>query len=152
MFQHSKQCPVPPDNISSLIPARKPTWAFSDEDPAKLKATWMGHASFYVELPARAGVRDATGLSTPTRGARILFDPVFSERCSPIQWAGFQRITRKLNHHCSTPPSDQGSTAPACSFEELPEIDVVVISVRDPTPPFFIFVLTRISMIIMISK
>ncbi|KAF8958178.1 hypothetical protein BDZ97DRAFT_1923920 [Flammula alnicola] len=109
VFQHSKRCPTAPDNISSLIPARKPTWDFDGEDAHKVKATWMGHASFFVELPARASVKGQV-LST-ARGARILFDPIFSERCSPIEWAGFKRIT-----------------PPACSFEELPEVDVVVIS------------------------
>ncbi|TFK35423.1 Metallo-hydrolase/oxidoreductase [Crucibulum laeve] len=110
VFQHSKQCPKPPDNMSSLIPARKPTWDFTGEDTQKIKATWMGHASFFVELPARA-TTSVNGTASTVRGARILFDPIFSERCSPIQWAGFKRIT-----------------PPACSFEDLPEVDVVVIS------------------------
>ncbi|KAG7094883.1 hypothetical protein E1B28_005690 [Marasmius oreades] len=109
VFKHSKQCPTAPENISELIPARKPTWTGKSTDELKLKAMWMGHASFFVELPARSCIVDST--STPSRGARILFDPLFSERCSPIQWAGFKRIT-----------------PPACQVEDLPEIDVVVIS------------------------
>ncbi|KIJ47263.1 hypothetical protein M422DRAFT_28926 [Sphaerobolus stellatus SS14] len=116
VFQHSKQCPVPPNNISSLLPTRKPTWDFKDKDSAqKIKATWMGHASFFVEFPSRAivssSVSGETSIIKTTRGARVLFDPIFSERCSPIQWAGFKRIT-----------------PPACTFEELPEVDIVVIS------------------------
>ncbi|KAJ7593485.1 hypothetical protein C8J56DRAFT_499042 [Mycena floridula] len=105
VFQHSKQCPAPPENIHALLPARKPTLSFNEEDSVKLKSTWLGHASFYVELPACSSAGGAAA-----RGARILFDPIFSERCSPIQWAGFKRIT-----------------PPACSLEELPEIDIIVI-------------------------
>ncbi|KAJ7828021.1 Metallo-hydrolase/oxidoreductase [Mycena olivaceomarginata] len=61
----------------------------------KIKATWLGHACFLVELPSTvAGVR----------GARILFDPVFSDRCSPSQWP------------------------PPCALEDVPEIDAIVIS------------------------
>lgn len=63
----------------------------------------MGHASFYVELPARTFVDGIAGVSMTTRGARILFDPLFSERCSPIQWAGFKRITRKTTYHNPDP-------------------------------------------------
>ncbi|KAJ6512235.1 Metallo-hydrolase/oxidoreductase [Mycena vitilis] len=110
VFQHSKQCPVPPDNMSSLLPTRTPTWEFDGEDAAtKIKATWMGHASFYVELPARASTDGV--IKSTKRGPRVVFDPIFSERCSPIQWAGFKRIT-----------------PPACSIQDLPEIDIVVIS------------------------
>jgi N-acyl-phosphatidylethanolamine-hydrolysing phospholipase D len=112
VFGHSKNCPTAPSNISSLIPSRPPTWDTGDEGAAKIKATWMGHASFFVEFPARSF---QGGSTRATRGVRILFDPIFSERCSPVNWAGFKRIT-----------------PPACSFEELPEIDVVVISVRPP--------------------
>jgi N-acyl-phosphatidylethanolamine-hydrolysing phospholipase D len=44
-------------------------------------------------------------------GVNILFDPVFSERCSPNQWAGPKRYT-----------------PPPCKLDELPRIDIVVIS------------------------
>ncbi|KAL0574014.1 Protein-lysine N-methyltransferase efm4 [Marasmius crinis-equi] len=109
VFKHSRQCPTPPPNMSELIPVRKPTWTFEGPDKLKLKATWLGHASFLVELPART--IEGSSASSPRRGARILFDPLFSERCSPIQWAGFKRIT-----------------PPACQVEDLPDIDAVVIS------------------------
>ncbi|KAI8354759.1 beta-lactamase superfamily domain-containing protein [Mortierella sp. GBAus27b] len=57
--------------------------------------TWLGHACFLVQL----------------EGVNILFDPVFSDRCSPIQWAGPKRYT-----------------PPPCKLDELPRIDLVVIS------------------------
>ena len=37
-----------------------------------ITAVWMGHASVLVKM----------------EGVTFLTDPVFSERCSPVQWAG----------------------------------------------------------------
>ncbi|KAF8223407.1 N-acyl-phosphatidylethanolamine-hydrolyzing phospholipase D [Tricholoma matsutake] len=96
----------------TLIPFRKPTWgigANDEEDTSeKIKATWLGHACFLLELPSRS--------DPGVRGVRILFDPVFSERCSPSQWLGPKRYT----------------PAP-CKIEEIPEIDAVIISVNSHT-------------------
>lgn len=61
-----------------------------------LRATWLGHACFYVEFPG---------------GLRVLFDPVFSDRCSPVQFMGPKRYTR-----------------PPCAIADIPGVDVVVIS------------------------
>ncbi|KAJ7843211.1 Metallo-hydrolase/oxidoreductase [Mycena olivaceomarginata] len=88
------------------IPIRKPTWGADPkpvaENVQKIKATWLGHACFLVELPSSV---------VGVRGARILFDPVFSDRCSPSQWVGPKRFT-----------------PPPCAVEDVPEIDAIVIS------------------------
>ncbi|MCJ1304872.1 hypothetical protein MMC08_007685, partial [Hypocenomyce scalaris] len=89
--------PVPPRD--KLVNVVTPDWATAQEG---LKATWIGHASFLVETPRQEGRE---------RGVRILFDPVFSERTSPVSWAGPKRYT-------PTP----------CTLAELPDVDVVVIS------------------------
>lgn len=81
------------------MPFRKPTWGAEQDG---LKVTWIGHASFLIET-ARTG--------SASRGVRILCDPVFSERTSPVQYLGPKRYTL-------TP----------CSLEELPEVDAVIIS------------------------
>ena len=60
-----------------------------------LRLTWMGHATVLVEVD----------------GHRILTDPVWSERASPLTWIGPKRF----------------HTAPI-SLAELPSVDVVVIS------------------------
>ncbi|KAF8579298.1 Metallo-hydrolase/oxidoreductase [Ramaria rubella] len=91
--------PIPP-NISALVRVQKPDWGASA--PEKLKATWMGHACFLVELPTPQGA---------SRGPRILFDPVFSRRCSLFSWIGPVRYTE-----------------PPCTLKELPEVDIVVYS------------------------
>lgn len=78
---------------------QKPDWG---ADKQGLKATWIGHASFLVETSASEGAE---------RGLRVLLDPVFSERTSPVTWAGPKRYT-------PTP----------CTLDEMPDVDLVVIS------------------------
>ena len=60
-----------------------------------LRATWIGHASVLVEIDGR----------------RVLTDPVWSDRCSPVTWAGPKRFH-----------------PPPLPLEALPPIDVVLIS------------------------
>ncbi|THH12123.1 hypothetical protein EW145_g211 [Phellinidium pouzarii] len=98
--------PSIPKDIAARVPVVKPTWG-ADSSNNKIKATWLGHACFMVELPVRPATAGA-GSSSPSRGARILFDPVFSERCAPI---GFSRFTKM-----------------PCAIDEIPEVDAVVIS------------------------
>eukprot|EP01052_Picozoa_sp_SAG31_P026140 SAG31_NODE_2348_length_5895_cov_69.747930_1_plen_369_part_00 len=57
--------------------------------------SWMGHATFLLSIG----------------GLNVLTDPVFSQRCSPVSFAGPKRIL-----------------PPACSIDQLPRIDVVLIS------------------------
>ena len=84
-----------PDTTPPTVPVRKPDFLSTRETP-KLRATWLGHACYYVEFPG---------------GLRILFDPVFSERCSPFSWLGPKRYTE-------TPIDVDG----------IPVVDAVVIS------------------------
>ncbi len=58
-------------------------------------ATWIGHITVLVQIG----------------GLNILTDPVFSERCSPVQFAGPQR-----------------HTPPGMELNQLPHIDVVLLS------------------------
>lgn len=60
-----------------------------------LRITWLGHSTFLVEI----------------NGQRVLVDPVFSERPSPLTWIGPARF-----HEIPL------------SIEDLPAIDAVVIS------------------------
>jgi L-ascorbate metabolism protein UlaG (beta-lactamase superfamily) len=58
-------------------------------------ATWVNHATFLLQLAQ----------------LRLLTDPVFSERCSPVSWAGPRRVH-----------------AAGVAFAALPDIDVVLLS------------------------
>lgn len=84
-----------PDTASPTVPVRKPKFLPS-RITAKLRATWLGHACYYVEF---------------TSGLRVLFDPVFEDRCSPLSWFGPKRYTEM-----------------PCEIEDLPFVDAVVIS------------------------
>jgi len=60
-----------------------------------LRVTWMGHSAMLVEID----------------GVRVLIDPVWDERASPVQWAGPKRFF-----------------AAPLVLEDLPRIDVVLVS------------------------
>ncbi len=60
-----------------------------------LRVTWFGHSSMLVEID----------------GVRVLIDPVWDERASPVQWAGPKRFF-----------------APTLRLEELPPLDAVLLS------------------------
>ncbi|CAL1711708.1 unnamed protein product [Somion occarium] len=93
-----------PDASQSLaaeIPIQVPTWGATLGSDT-VKATWLGHACFLVELPAPQGA---------SRGPRIIFDPACSHRCSPFKWLGPQRYTPL-----------------PCRVEDFPSIDAIVLS------------------------
>ncbi|KAG9239437.1 beta-lactamase superfamily domain-containing protein [Amylocarpus encephaloides] len=85
-----------PDTTPPTVTVRKPEFLPSREASTSLRATWLGHACYYVEFPG---------------GLRVLFDPVFEERCSPSSWMGPKRYTKV-----------------PCVIKDLPVVDVVVIS------------------------
>lgn len=71
-----------------------------DKPPArvyggKLRVSYVGHATVLIQ----------------TRGLNILTDPVWSERVSPVRWAGPRRVH-----------------PPGIEFENLPDIDIILIS------------------------
>lgn len=78
------------------VPVHATTLADLAQPPATgLRITWMGHSSVLAEID----------------GARVLFDPVWGERCSPFAFAGPKRL-----HPVPLP------------LAELGPVDVVVIS------------------------
>ncbi|KAG6017086.1 hypothetical protein E4U43_002304 [Claviceps pusilla] len=93
-----------PDTSPPTVPVQRPEWlpdrtsssSSSSSSSGKLRATWLGHACYYVEFPS---------------GLRVLFDPVFEHRCSPLSFAGPKRYTER-----------------PCRLQDIPVIDAVVIS------------------------
>lgn len=65
------------------------------EMPGVVAATFVGHATFLLRW----------------RGLTMLTDPVWSDRCSPVSWAGPSRVR-----------------PPAVGWHDLPPIDVVLVS------------------------
>ncbi|PNS15739.1 N-acyl-phosphatidylethanolamine-hydrolyzing phospholipase D [Sphaceloma murrayae] len=84
-----------PDTTPPTVPVRKPTFLTTRKNP-HLRTTWLGHACYYVEFPS---------------GLRVLFDPVFTDRCSPLSWLGPKRYTEM-----------------PCQIRDIPFIDAVIIS------------------------
>lgn len=63
------------------------TWGVG-EGHDKIKATWLGHASVLIELPAP----HTTGNKTVPTGPLILFDPVLCKRITSKKHFGYRRI------------------------------------------------------------
>jgi L-ascorbate metabolism protein UlaG (beta-lactamase superfamily) len=80
-----------------------PDWApspYSDKPPARVtsdawRISFVGHASFLIQ----------------SAGLNILIDPVWSQRCSPVSFAGPKRVND-----------------PGIPFDALPRIDAVLVS------------------------
>ncbi|KAI0477697.1 Metallo-hydrolase/oxidoreductase [Xylariaceae sp. FL0804] len=62
----------------SFLPTRTSASPGSPSSNSKLRATWLGHACYYVEFPS---------------GLRVLFDPVFEDCCAPVALRAFRRYT-----------------------------------------------------------
>jgi len=84
-----------PDVTPPTVPVRRPEF-LPTRQTNRLRATWLGHACYYVEFPS---------------GFRVLFDPVFTPRCSPFSFMGPKRYTDM-----------------PCQVEDIPFVDAVVIS------------------------
>jgi L-ascorbate metabolism protein UlaG (beta-lactamase superfamily) len=88
-------------NKAETVPANqlgpfKTDIAVYETSPASgLRVTWMGHSSLLVEID----------------GVRVLIDPVWDERASPMRWVGPKRFF-----------------AAPVRLEELPAVDVVLVS------------------------
>ncbi|KAK0715955.1 beta-lactamase superfamily domain-containing protein [Lasiosphaeris hirsuta] len=69
-----------PDASPPTVAVRKPTFLSSRRASKDLRATWLGHACYYVEFPS---------------GLRVLFDPVFEDACAPVSFLGPKRFTER---------------------------------------------------------
>ncbi|WP_263365467.1 MBL fold metallo-hydrolase [Edaphobacter bradus] len=78
-----------------LGPFRTDVAKYDTVPESGLRVTWIGHSSLLVEID----------------GVRVLIDPVWDERASPVRWAGPKRFF-----------------AAPLKLEELPQIDVVLVS------------------------
>jgi L-ascorbate metabolism protein UlaG (beta-lactamase superfamily) len=78
-----------------LGPFRTDARVYEQAPASGLRITWMGHSSLLIEMD----------------GLRLLIDPVWDLRASPLRWSGPKRFF-----------------APPLALENLPPIDVVLIS------------------------
>lgn len=85
----------PDTAVRGSLPRVTPAFATPSADPGRLSCTWVGHSTFLIQLD----------------GANVLTDPMWGERCSPVQFAGPRR-----------------RMPPGIPFEILPHIDLIVQS------------------------
>jgi N-acyl-phosphatidylethanolamine-hydrolysing phospholipase D len=91
-FRTAERVPDPPrGSFPSAIPDLTRPRAARDV----ATATWIGHSTVLLQVD----------------GLNVITDPVFSERASPVQWAGPRRLM-----------------PPAIPIDELPPLDVVLLS------------------------
>ena len=91
-WQFGKRAAAWPSVVPSPRPAATPSARLAADQSA---VTFIGHASYLIQ----------------TAGLNILFDPVYVDRASPVQFAGPKRVN-----------------APGIAFDRLPKIDVLLIS------------------------
>jgi N-acyl-phosphatidylethanolamine-hydrolysing phospholipase D len=82
--------------LDKTLPITKPDFSQYNSSPEQgIRHMWIGHASSLVQFD----------------GITLLTDPIFSDRCSPLQGIGVKRYR-----------------PPPCTIQDLPKIDCVVIS------------------------
>lgn len=97
MFRERNHSNIPKKEIlSETLPVEEPNFEkLNNSEKDKVQCTWIGHASCLVQM----------------EGINLLTDPIFSQRCAPVQFAGPKRYR-----------------PPALTVSTLPEIHAVVIS------------------------
>lgn len=88
--------PDPDPRDVQTIRVTRPQWAEILQTDSSLSLLWLGHSTCYVRM---AG------------GVRILTDPIFSERASPVQFIGPKRFLR-----------------PVCAAHEIPTPHMILLS------------------------
>ncbi|KAG5914443.1 hypothetical protein E4U53_004644, partial [Claviceps sorghi] len=115
-----------PDTSPPTVPVRTPEWragrSSSSSAAATLRATWLGHACYYVEFPS---------------GLRVLFDPVLEDRCSPVGFAGPRRYTEPPCRAEDVPAVDAVVISHS-HYDHLSHASVVAIRRRHPDVHFFV--------------
>jgi N-acyl-phosphatidylethanolamine-hydrolysing phospholipase D len=82
-------------DLAGQVPIRAPDLERIAKPGSGIQVTWIGHSTFLIQL----------------NGIAILTDPVFSDRASPVGFAGPRRYV-----------------PPALSLAQLPTIDYVIVS------------------------
>ena len=86
---------LPADPPRNSFPTARPEISYARAPATDHTATWIGHSTVLLQFG----------------GLNIITDPVFSQRASPLQWAGPRRLMD-----------------PAIAIDALPPLDVVLLS------------------------
>jgi L-ascorbate metabolism protein UlaG (beta-lactamase superfamily) len=100
-----------------VIPVESPLEPWARQAETGLRATWLGHSTVLLEID----------------GVRVLTDPVFAERASPMSWAGPRRFHRVPAAVAELPPLD----AVLVSHDHYDHLDhASIVALRDRDVPF----------------
>ncbi len=114
MREYARQKPRTPPGP---LPMVDPIGAWRERSRTQLRSTWLGHSTVLLELD----------------GARILTDPVWSERASPFESIGPRRFHRPPVALDRLPPLD----AILVSHDHYDHLDGATIRALAHTAPFF---------------
>jgi N-acyl-phosphatidylethanolamine-hydrolysing phospholipase D len=110
-----------PDTTPPTVPVQEPVF-LPTRETTSLRATWLGHACYYVEFPG---------------GLRVLFDPVFEHRCSPFSFLGPARFTKAPCDIDSVPIVD-AVVISHNHYDHLSYPTVMKIHAKHPNAQFFV--------------
>src|ERR1700733_11761933 len=112
-----------PKTNPPTVPVVKPSFLANRRASDRLRATWLGHACYYVEFPS---------------GLRVLFDPVFEDRCSPFSFMGPQRFTQPPCALRDIPPGLDAVLISHSHYDHLSHTSVLELQRRHPRAHFFV--------------
>jgi N-acyl-phosphatidylethanolamine-hydrolysing phospholipase D len=118
-----KPDPSKPETLGvSVVTPNLPSADATRTPLSKLRATWLGHACYFVEFPS---------------GLRVLFDPVFESRCGPHGILGPPRYTPPACSLADLPPVDAVIISHS-HYDHLSLDSVKTLAARNPQVQFFV--------------
>ncbi|KAI2636718.1 Metallo-hydrolase/oxidoreductase [Xylaria nigripes] len=111
-----------PKLSDNVVPVVKPQFLPSRVASSRLRATWLGHACYYVEYPS---------------GLRVLFDPVFEDCCAPVNFSSLRRYTERPCDIADIPCVDAVVISHS-HYDHLSYPSVQEIKTHHPNAHFFV--------------
>ncbi|KXJ97094.1 beta-lactamase superfamily domain-domain-containing protein [Microdochium bolleyi] len=105
-----------------LLNVVEPSFLENRTGSPQLRATWLGHACYYVEFPS---------------GLRVLFDPVFEDHCAPVRSQGLKRYTPPPCELSALPHVDAVLISHS-HYDHLSHSSVLEVKKHHPNAHFFV--------------
>ena len=110
------------EELQAKLPVRHVSKEMLRSPPADaMQCTWLGHASVLTQF----------------QGWNILADPIFSDRCSPVQWAGPQRVRPSPIEPSALPRTDAVVISHS-HYDHLDLESVKALAALSPPPMWFV--------------
>ena len=112
---------LPSDPDPAELPSTTPGFDRPRADPTRLTVTWVGHATFLLQIG----------------GLNLLTDPMWSERASPVPWVGPKRWVTPGIRFDELPPIDAVLLSHD-HYDHLDDATVCRLEARDPGARWFV--------------